>query len=398
MRDGVGPNLKQKMDWAFNVWVPALWERPSGGAFSRNGTTFVRDADKCHPSQIDVYTGGKVRWSDVTVPKGIEVMNEQLEAHGFKLADGAVLEGKVIDLATHRPLAARMRLEHVEPQIEPQPKSEKRYTVVAEAAADAEGRWVLKNAPAGWYRVVVAADGYVPRQVENYSNNDGQPGWYSYNCGLSRPGSISGHVVDEAGKPLADVEVRLDDVVSGWDGHYSPVREYVSKTDADGRFHLDQVPIGSATIRVRRSGYCLPGAGRPTTTPTEDLVLNVVRFAQVRVTVDFTGTNRPKTYIVEIQPEGGAGLPTWEQVRYIETLVHSDRFAAGGPWVEIRSIDEDGQVRFNGVPPGRYELRGWPSPFGSGGQSTPFTGIERSKPLAIDPKSGETAEITLPAK
>jgi hypothetical protein len=287
-----------------------------------------------------------------------------------------------------------MRLE----LIEPQPKGEDRYTAVAEAAADAEGRWFLKKAPAGWYRVVVAADGYVPRWVENYSNNDGQPGWYSYNRGLSHSGSVSGHVADEAGKPLADVEVRLDDVVSGGDGHYSPLREYVSKTDADGRFHLDQVPIGSATIRVRKSGYCLPGAGRPITTPAEDVVLNVVRSAQVRVTVDFAGTNRPETYIVEIQPEGGAALPSWEQIRHIVTLARPDRLAAVGPWIEIRIVEANDQVCFNGVPPGRYVLQGWPSRFGSGGRSTPFTGIERSKPLGIDVTSGQTAEITLSAK
>ena len=40
---------------------------------------------------------------------------------------------------------------------------------------------------------------------------------------------------------------------------------------------------------------------------------------------------------------------------------------------------------FHGVPPGRYILQGWPSRFGPGGRSTPFTGIERSKPLTIEP-------------
>jgi hypothetical protein len=399
VRNGVGPNLDQKMDWVFNVWVPALWARPSGSFILRTGTD-VRDADKCPPPQIDVYTGGNVRWSDVTVPEGIEVINEQLEAHGFTLADGTVLEGKVVDLATRQPLAARMRLERVAQG----PKGSNRYTAVAEAAADAQGQWVLKNAPAGWYRVVVAAEGYVPRWVDNYSNTDGQPGWYSYNRGLSRPASVSGRIADEAGKPLADVEVRLDDVVSGGDGHYGSTHEYVTKTDTDGRFRLEQVPVGSATIRVRKSGYCLPGAGQPITTPAEDVALNMVKSAQVRVTVDFTETNRPETYIVEIhplvekEPEGGAAVPTWGELRTIVTLTHPEGEAAVGSWVEIRIIDAKNQVCFNGVPPGRYVLQGWPSRYGSGGRSTPFTGVQRSKPLAIDLKGGQTAEIALPAK
>jgi hypothetical protein len=389
VRNGVGPNFQQRMDWVFNVWVPALWERPSGDAL-----TFFRDPQTCPPPEIVVYTGGKVRWSDVIVPKGIEVRDERLEAHGFTLADGAVLEGKVVDLVTHQPLAARMRLE----RIEPQPMGKDRCTTVAEVAADAQGRWVLKKAPAGWYRVVVAADGYVPRLVENYSNDNGQPGWHSYNYGLSHSGAVSGHVVDEAGKPLADVEVWLDDVVSGGDGYYSSVREYVSKTDAEGRFHLDQVPIGSATIRVLKSGYCLPGFGQPITTPAADVVLNVVRSSHVRVTVACDGTNRSGMYVVEIQPAPGAVLPTWEQARDIETLARPGRLAAAGPWIEIRTVEASDEVCFDGVPPGRYSLQGWPSPFSSVGRLTPFTGIERSKPLLIELKSGQTARITLPVK
>jgi hypothetical protein len=399
VRNGVGPNLDQKMDWVFNVWVPALWAQPSGSFILWTGTN-IRDADTCPPPQIDVYTGGNVRWSDVTIPEGIEVIDEQLEAHGFTLADGTVLEGKVVDLATRQPLAARMRLE----RIEQGPKGSNRYTAVAEAAADAQGRWVLKHAPAGWYRVVVAAEGYVPRWVDNYSNTDGQPGWYSYNRGLSRPASVSGRVADEAGKPLADVEVRLDDVVSGGDGHYGSTHEYVTKTDADGRFRLDQAPVGCVTIRVRKSGYCLPGAGKSIMTPAEDIALNMVKSAQVRVTVDFAGTNRPKTYIIEIvplvktDPEGGAAVPSWGENGNIVTLTQPEGEAAVGPWIEIRIIDANNQVFFKSVPPGKYVLQGWPSRYGSGGRETPFTGVQRSKPLAIELKSGQTAEITLPAK
>ena len=209
--------------------------------------------------------------------------------------------------------------------------------------------------------------------------------------GLSHSGTVAGHVADEAGKPLADVEVWLDDLVSGGDGLYSSLCEYVSKTDAGGRFHLDQVPIGSATIRVLKSGYCLPGFGRPITTPATDVVVNVVRSGHVRVTV----ARGPGMYAVEIQPERGAALPTWEQVRYIETLARPGRRAAAGPWIEIRTVEANGEVCFDGVPPGRYLLQSWPSPF-SAGRSTPLTGIERSKPVVIELKSGQTAKITLP--
>jgi hypothetical protein len=83
LRDGVRSSaFKQKMDWIFNVWVPTAWERPTGAAVTR---TFFRNPDKCPPPEIIVYTGGNVRWSDVTVPTGIEVIDERLVAHGFTL-------------------------------------------------------------------------------------------------------------------------------------------------------------------------------------------------------------------------------------------------------------------------------------------------------------------------
>ncbi len=169
----------------------------------------MRDADRGPPAQIDIYAGGNLRWSDVNIPEGLEVSDERLEAHGFTSADGLVLEGKVLDLATKKPIPARMQLQRVEPQA----KGGYHYPIVAETTADAHGRWVLKKAPAGWYRVVIEADGFVPR-VAGYTQFDEQPRWRSYECGLSRPAPVSGRVTDDAGQPLADVDVQLRDVMS----------------------------------------------------------------------------------------------------------------------------------------------------------------------------------------
>jgi hypothetical protein len=393
VHDGVGSSpSEQKMDWIFNVWVPTAWERPTGAAVIYS---FFRDPNKCPPPEIIVYTGGNVRWSDVTIPQGIDVVDQRLEAHGFTLADGTVLEGKVVDLATRRPVGARISVDRLAPKSKD--GGEIDYTPVAQTIADAQGHWVLKNVPAGWHRLMVASDGYMPRWLNN-PNTDGQPGWYFFDRGLSRPGIVSGRAVDKAGQPLAGVEVRLEGDVFGPDRDYWPANQYVTKTDADGHFRFDEVPVGNAAIHVRYSGYCLSGGVRSITTPASDVVLSFVKSAQVHVTVDFTGTQRPETYIVEIQPtEGGAGLPTWNQLENHVTLVHDDRFATDGVWVELRPIEANDQISFNGVPPGKYSVQGWPSRFGPGGRSTPFTGIGRSKPLVIDVKAGATTEVTLPA-
>ena len=227
VHDGVGhsfwlaPNREPeklaaaKIDWSFTVWVPASWEQLRKLPADLNPTG---PGETSPPSQIDVYTAG-IDWAGVTVPAGIEVVDNRLVAHGFTAADGAVIEGKVTDLATGQPLAATMRLQRVEPQ----QKGGYLYPAVAESKADAQGRWVLKKAPAGWVRVVVEAEGFVPR-VAGHARLDDQPRWQSYDIGLARSAPVSGRVIDEDGKPMADVDVRFGNVQAASGGKYqSPI-------------------------------------------------------------------------------------------------------------------------------------------------------------------------------
>ncbi len=372
--DGVGhsfwlnPNRKPdkqvdaRVDWIFMVWQSDSWDALRKLPSDLNPTD-AGDAGQGPPAEIDAYAGGNIRWSDVIIPKGLEVIDERLEAHGFTTADGVVLEGKVHDLATQRPVAARVRLQRIEPQA----KGGYHYTVVAQAVADAQGRWVLKKAPAGWQQIVVEADDYVPR-IAGYAQFDDQPGWHSYDCGLSHPASVSGRISDDAGKPLADVDVRLADVVCGGSGRYESPQEYQSKTDADGRFRFDQVPLGSAAIWLHKAGYCRPGLGLAITTPAKDVALHMRKSAGVHVTVDFTAAVRPAGYLVSIEPEGGSKVGTW-----------------GGSG----QIDAKNQISFNDVPPGRYVLQGQPNPSAAN---------QHTEPLTIELKGGQTAEVKLSAK
>lgn len=350
-----------RMDWMLMIWQPENWEhlRKLPAGLQPAG----QSADKSPPAQIDVYTGGNLHWPDVVMPSGLEVHDQRLEAHGFAPADGTVLEGKVTDFTTQKPLAARIRLERVEPQ----PKGGYRYSQAASSVTDNHGRCVLKHAPGGRYRVIVEADGYVPR-IAGYAQLDNQPSWRSYDCKLARATHVSGLVTDDAGKPLPGVSVRLADVVAdSADGRYESPAEYTSTTDGQGNFRLDQVPAGKATVRLHKSGYCRPGLGQSIVVPIKDVALRMIKSAQVQVTVDFSGMNRPAEYIVRMEPEGGAAV---------------------GKWSGSGNINAGDQISFHDVPPGRYVLRGQPNPSSEG---------EQSKPIMIDLKGGQTVEITLTA-
>jgi hypothetical protein len=357
-----GQKVDDKIDWTFMVWVSDNWQRLRQMPADLNPTN-PKDAADGPPSQIDVYTGGNIRWADVVVPQGLKIVDRRLEAKGFTLADGVVLEGNVTDLATNAPLAAKVRLERVEAQ----PKGGYAYTNVVEMTADAKGHWVLKKAPAGWHRVVAELDGYVPRVI-GYGTFDEQPKWHSYDTGLSRPATVSGQITDDAKKPLADAEVRLGDITPTAGGRYQTPFETSFKTDANGRFRTDLVPIGQATVWVYKPGYVRPGLGLPITTPKEDVVMSMLKSSQLQVIIDFTGKVRPMGYIVSIEPEGGSQIGSW-----------------GGSG----NIDDKNQITFKDVPPGRYVFYGRPNP-GNAAQQT--------ESITVELKSGAMEKLTVSAK
>lgn len=374
LHDGVGrsfwlnPNNEPekreaaRVDWQFMVWVPASWTFQQTLSPDINAAS-PQDAETGPPAQIDVFTGGDLRWADVTLPPGINVIDQRLEANGFKLADGTVLEGSVIDVVKREPIAATVQLQ----RIESRPEGGYRYETVSETSADTHGRWVLKNAPTGRHRIIVSADGYVPR-IAGHIQVDDQPGWHEYDTNLSRPATISGRVTDAAGQPLADATVRLGDVVSADESRYESPDKYEVSSDTLGRFCIEQAPVGTATVRVYKPGYARPGLGKSITIPTDGLSLRMSRAAGLRVTVDFPGTARPEQYIVNIEPEGGSTIGSW-----------------GGS----AHVNDQNVVNFENVPPGNYVVDGHPNPTRED---------QRTDPITIELSGGETTDVTLMAK
>lgn len=372
LHDGVGfsfwlnPNREPakraaaSIDWCFMVWVPERWERLRQLPADLRPADSYR-ADEEAPMQLNIYVGGQLRGTDVTVPEGLQIVDERLETHGYAPADGSVLEGVVIDAQTEHPLVARILLQRVEPQS--QGGSE--YVVTSEVLSDANGRWVLKQISPGVYRVVAEAKGYASRVID-YVRIDEQPRWSSRECELARAAAVSGRVVTVDGEPLEGVVVRLTNVVAGSHGRYETPDQDRALSDADGQFSLQNVPTGNATVRLDKADYFLPGLGPAIHLPAEEIQLVMHESASIRVRVDFAGTESPAEYLVHMEPEGGAAV---------------------GKWSGSGRIDHENCIIFRNVPPGRYVLWGAPNP---------SSAEQRSRSLPVELSAGPTTEVTLP--
>lgn len=374
LHDGIGqsfwlnPNRKPENDpearinWMFTVWIPDSWNHHRTAPADFNPTD-PKDAKTGPPATIELYTGGAVRWAKLKVPKGITVVDNRLESHGFTPADGSVAEGAVLDNATNSPIAAIVRFE----QVEVVDKGRRTYKTISKRTADKKGHWVVKNVPAGTQRVTLESDGYVPRIVGYFSSYD-RPRWQSFDSGLSRAATVSGHVADSADKPLAGVEVKLHDVASGPDGRYESKLGYSTETDANGQFRIENVPAGTASIRVRKQGYCRPGLSPSIKTPSKDVALRMTKSARLEVTVEFSTTERPEEYIVNIEEEGGPKIGSW-----------------GGS----AHIDKKNQKVFENIPPGTYFIEGHPNP---------TTESQRTDRVKVKLEGGKTHKVSLTAR
>lgn len=347
VKEGVGtsfwldPNkIKQgkddiRINWSFTIWERKKWDFQK--TLPADMSAVHRSKDKAPVPELLIYTGA-VKWADIQVPDGIEVVDNRMEAHGFTASDGRVIEGRVTDTLTGKPLQAKISVERVIPQ----KTGGYNYTPAESSVTDKDGKWQLTNMSREWSRLVISADGYAPRVVR-YVRYDDQPGWEQANTTLAKTGDIEGKVQTPDGKPLAGVDIHITGItVTGESSAYELRNESSStKTDELGNFKLSGLPQGKGRVIAFHAGHVGAGRRPPIAIPSGDTVIELKQAGTLKVQVKFKRPRGDAGYIVEVVPKGGEKVGSW-----------------GGS----SKLSKDDSVLFKNIPPGEYVVFGRPNP------------------------------------
>jgi uncharacterized GH25 family protein len=175
-------------------------------------------------------------------------------------SSGAGVRGRVLDENGH-PIAgatvyatasgdmADLPLDEIDPRM-------MNWVKRGEAKSDAQGNFEVATEAQGVVRLGVRAAGFAPLDVERpISGEQRQVGEVRLETGVV----LEGRVVDSASRPVAGAEVRRRKIPSGamgpmvmMAGRNGPV---LSKTDAQGRFHVDQMASGPWSLLVTHEEY-----------------------------------------------------------------------------------------------------------------------------------------------
>jgi uncharacterized GH25 family protein len=359
LKDPKDPNADAGYDWSFTVWNPENWNN----LYNNPQSTFSADDPSggfrrtVAPPQMDVYVaddGLGIDWKQVKVPSSVMVKDERATSAGYAAADGSVVRGDVFDMSTSKPIAgAHIAVEKND--------GKGKWDQAAQGDANADGHFEIKKAPSGNYRIIASGNGYVSRLVGYASLGDHT--LREYTIQLIAPVTVSGQVLDTAGKPIAGANVRADNLIAVDGRGYVLPEMAQATTDAQGRFELANLPRGHLQLFAYDKTHHMLDVLKPYSAPARDLELRMTATGTIKGKVLHNG-KAAKDAQVSVNPEG-------EQI---------------GKWAGSMNANPDGTFQFDGVPPGTYFI-----------SADPGKAITGTDPNAkkIQVKAGETAEVEL---
>lgn len=243
------------------------------------------------------------------------------------------------------------------------------------AVTDEQGRYEIRELPAGRHTVSASRGGFLSLQYGQRKPSDrGTPVGVTdgqlverLDIALPRGGVVTGHVMDEFGEPLAEVQVHVLRSMMAPGGRRMIPAGRQDTTDDQGAFRIYGLTPGeyavSATLRSQSFSMGPNGRPGPTSeqgyaptyypgTPSLTDAQRVVVGAGQEVAGLIFGLTPTRVARVSGRVVGGAPNATggFVSMRLDDGLP----LMGGGP---AGPVQADGTFDIGGVPPGRYELR-----------------------------------------
>jgi hypothetical protein len=234
------------------------------------------------------------------------------------------------------------------------------------ATTDASGQYEIRDLTPGAWNLRASKPGFVSHTPNTSETNrpitiaNGQR--LSMDIVLTKAGAIAGRVVDDAGEPLADVQVQAFKRRTPSDDSFTPVG-VADKTDDTGAFRLYAIPPGTYYVRAipdagdRAPGFANDGhniyyPGTPDVQNAETVTVAAGQ-EQVGLTVSIPPV------VIGVAVAGtivtAAGDPAGD-----DTSIHILRAttSGSGPQREMGLIGQvrNGAFRITNVPPGDYVI------------------------------------------
>jgi hypothetical protein len=166
--------------------------------------------------------------------------------------------------------------------------------------ADPEGRFEIEVVGPGVYHVMAKAEGMAPAQSPDVNTDkyQGEPITLELNAG----GSLTGHVVNEAGEPIdgAKVAPLSAALAARAQGGQSPPREENFAMTVGGTFTLSQLTPGKEWLKISHPDYC--------STIVRDVTVGEGDASMEPVTLTRGGTVRGRVYDGSGRPDPGVTL------------------------------------------------------------------------------------------